>query len=274
MTMSPTLAFGLLFFPELGLTGLAVAGIMGQIVGSILNWNALFSGRSRLHMSLKGFHFDWGLTRRMIRIGIPASVTSMERALSQFIMLGVVASFGVTALGVYTLSQRTDLLANRVISGLAGASGVLVGQNLGASKPERAKQTVRTAMTWAVASQAVFAVLLALFPVAYMSIFNDDSGLHDLGTTWFRILALGYVTMGLSTVLMQCFNTAGDTLVPAVVNIVTIWLVQLPLALVLRDVFDLNSTSVAWAIVAAMFIRLMIYMPYFLSGRWMRAKVI
>jgi putative MATE family efflux protein len=274
MVLSPTLAFGLLFFPEMGLMGLAVSGATGQLVGAVQQWHSLFSGKSRLHITLRGYKVDWELTRRLVRIGIPASVTSMERALSQFVMIGIVASFGVTTLGIYTLSQRTDMLANRVIVGLANASGVLVGQNLGAGQPQRARQTVRLAMLWAFGSQVVFSALLALFPVAYMSIFSSDADMHELGTTWFRILALGYVTMGLSTVLMQCFNTAGDTMIPAAVNIVTIWLVQLPLALLLRDVFDVGSTAVAWAIVAAMLFRLAIYAPYFVSGRWLRAKVL
>jgi Na+-driven multidrug efflux pump len=87
-------------------------------------------------------------------------------------------------------------------------------------------------------------------------------------------MALGFAAMGLGTVLTQCFNTAGDTVFPAVVNLTTIWFVQLPLALVLRDIFDFDSTAVAWSIVAALLLRLVFYIPYFFSDRWMRARVI
>lgn len=274
LVASPVLAFGLWIFPEMGLLGLAIAGIIGQLVGALMNWNSLFSGRSKLQISFSGYRIDWGLYKRLLRLGIPASVTSMERALSQLVMVGMASSFGVTALAVFTLAQRTDLFANRVISGLASASGVLVGQNLGAGRPERARQTVFVALNWTLVSQTVFSLLLAVFPVLYISVFNDDPSLHPLGTTWFRIMAIGYIAMGVTTVLTQTLNTAGDTMIPAIVNMATIWLVQVPLAIILDRVLDVGPTSIAWAIVLALIIRVLLYTPYFLSNRWMRARVL
>jgi Na+-driven multidrug efflux pump len=129
-------------------------------------------------------------------------------------------------------------------------------------------------MKYTLVSQAAFGFILMLFPTAYISIFKNDPALHDLGQTWFQIMAIGYMAMGLGTVLTQCLNTAGDTMIPAIVNMVSIWLIQLPVAIFLRDVLDWDSTAVAWAIVLCLLVRLLIYIPYFLSNRWMRAKVL
>ncbi len=274
IVLSPLLAFGVWIFPDLGLMGLAAARIIGQLEASVLNWNSVCTGRSRLHITLKGYKVDWALNWRLLRLGIPASITSAERSMAQLAMIGVVSSFGVTALGVYSLVQRADILANRIISGLASASGVLVGQNLGADQPQRARKTVLVAINWALVGQTIFALLLATFPVVYISIFSSNNALHGIGTHWFRIIAVGYIAAGVGTILMQALNSAGDTIIPAVVNVGTIWIIQLPVALLLRDVFGFDSTAVAWAIVAALLVRILIYVPYFLSGRWMRSRVL
>jgi Na+-driven multidrug efflux pump len=210
----------------------------------------------------------------MIKIGVPASVTSVQLSVSQIIMLGLVSPFGITAIGAYTLVQRAQQFANMGTMGLGQASGILVGQNLGANHPERAKQTVFWAIGYSIVMQGIFGLFLVTFPTLFISVFSNDPDLLSLAETWLRIQVLGYLAMGTGMIFAQSFNTAGDTIPPAVVNIVTVWAVQLPLALILPDVGNLGPLGIAWAMVIGLSVRLIFYVPYFLSGRWLRVKVI
>ncbi len=274
MTLTPVLGFGFWIFPDMGLAGFGMAMILAQITGAIMNFYALFAGTSRLHLSLRNYRIDPPLLWRLMKIGVPASVTSVQLSVSQIIMLGLVSPFGITAIGAYTLVQRAQQFANMGTMGLGQAAGILVGQNLGAKKPERAKQTVVWAIGYSIVMQGLFGLFLVTFPTLFISVFNNDPDLLSLAETWLRIQVLGYLAMGAGLIFAQSFNTAGDTVPPAVVSVVTVWAVQLPLALILPDVGNLGPLGIAWAMVIGLSVRLLFYVPYFLSGRWLRVKVI
>ena len=214
MTLTPLLGFGLWIFPDMGLAGFGMAMILAQITGAVMNFYALFAGTSRLHLSLRGFRIDPPLLWRLVKIGVPASVTSVQLSVSQIIMLAVVSPFGITAIGAYTLVQRAQQFANMGTMGLGQAAGVLVGQNLGAKRPERARQTVLWAIAYSIVLQGLFGLFLVAFPSLFISIFNSDPDLLSLAETWLRIQVLGYLAMGTGLIFAQSFNTAGDTIPP------------------------------------------------------------
>jgi Na+-driven multidrug efflux pump len=113
--------------------------------------------------------------------------------------------------------------------------------------------------------------MMLAFPKPFLQIFNNDPELLDQAIVWLRIQALGYLVMGSGMVFMQSYNTAGDTLVPMITTLVSIWGVQQPLALLLPGL-GLGAYGIAWAIVIGMAVRLGIYVPYFFYGRWLRIK--
>jgi Na+-driven multidrug efflux pump len=254
--------------------GLALANVLAQLFGVGMNFYALFTGTSRLHLSLNGYHLDFAMLRSLIRVGAPASVTSMERSIAQIVLVGLVASFGDYALAAYALTRRVEMFANLGSQGMGQASGIIVGQSLGAGKPERAKQTVLWATGYVVVMKSIFGAIVFAFPLLFLSIFNQEAELLTVATVWLRIQVVGYLAMGVGQVAMQSFNTAGDTLAPMLVTLVTIWGVQQPLAFYLPHVFDLGQYGIAWAITAAMIARLFFYIPYFFWGPWTKKQLL
>ena len=288
--LSPVLMFGWGFFPDWGLAGAAIANALAQIAGAGMNFYALFAGTSRLRLSLQGYRPDWPLLGRMVRIGAPASVTGMERALAQVILVGLVTPFGDTALAAYSLTSRTQMIANMGSMGVGQAAGIMVGQNLGAKKPERAKSAVLWAMGYVTSVQSVLIGLIVLFPAFFLSVFSNDAELIQNATAWLHIQAVGFFGMAIGMVFQQSFNTAGDTMVPMLVTLASIWGVQQPLALMLSGaaadwtlfgwavpiptVANLGQYGIAWAIVLAIGVRLLIYFPYFIWGPWTKKQVL
>ncbi|HLF09115.1 MAG TPA: MATE family efflux transporter [Dehalococcoidia bacterium] len=274
IVLAPFLAFGWWWFPSFGLMGLAMANVLAQLFGVAMNFHVLFSGTSRLHLSFRGYRLDFGMLGTLVRIGAPASVTSMERSIAQIVLVGLVAVFGDYALAAYSLTRRVEMFANLGSQGMGQASGIIVGQSLGAKKPERAKETVLWASAYVTFMKTVFGALVFAFPLFILSIFNQEPELLSVAVVWLRIQVAGYLAMGVGQVAMQSFNTAGDTLVPMLVTLATIWGVQQPLAFYLPHVGSLGQYGIAWAISIAMIARLFFYVPYFFWGPWTKKQVL
>jgi putative MATE family efflux protein len=270
MVSSPFLVFGLLGAPELGLVGLSLASSLANIAGLVMNTRALLTGRSRLHLRVSEYRLDPRLMLQMVKVGGPAAVTGAERSIAQLIVVGLVAPFGDSALAAYTLTRRLEMFVNLGSQGLGQASGIIVGQSLGAGKPERAKQTVLWASGYVLAIKGCMTAFVFLFPGLVLGVFARDAELLELASTWVRIQAVGYLALGVSQVAMQSFQTAGDTLVPMLVTLLSIWGVQQPLAYFLPHHFGLGQLGIAWAITLAVMVRPLCYVPYFFWGPWMR----
>ena len=106
LVLSPFLIFGWLWFPSLELAGAGAANLIAQTVGVGMNMSALIRGTSRLKLSFSGYYIDYPMIWRILKIGIPASVTGAQRAVSQLIVVFIVAPFGSGALAAFALSRR------------------------------------------------------------------------------------------------------------------------------------------------------------------------
>jgi len=271
--LSPLLIFGPIGFPELGLQGAAIGGMIANSCGSLINLHALFAGKSRLRLRLSEYHFDSKLLWQLAKIGAPAAVNGVERSMAQLVLVYLVAPFGDNALAAYAVTRRVEMFSNLGSAGFGMASGIIVGQSLGASRPERARKTVLWGTAYVLAIKSVFCTVLFFFPEVFLSIFTRDDELLELGATWLRIQLLAYLFMGVGQVMMQSFMTAGATLFPAFVTLVAIWGIEVPLSYLLSDVLGVGQFGIAWAISVAACSRLLFWVPYFLSGRWLRVKL-
>ena len=271
--VSPFLVFGLLGAPEIGIAGAPLAAATGNCLALIIVGRALFTGRTSLHLKWSEFRIDRRLIWEILRIGIPAAVNGAERSIAQLLLVRFVTPFGENALAVYALSRRVEMFANLGSMGFGQASGIIVGQNLGAGKPGRGKQTILWALGYVLTLKTTFTVLLFLFPSVFLSAFTRDPELLELGSTWVRIGCVGFVALGFNNVFQQSFMTAGATTWPMLVTLIALWFIELPLAYILSWPLGMDELGIAWAISIAALVRPVLHVPYFLSNRWMRARV-
>jgi putative MATE family efflux protein len=269
ITLGPCLAFGWLFFPEMGLSGLAMANAGAQLFGVAMNFYALFNGKSMLHLSLKGFRFDLPLMWQLIKVGLPASAATAERTIAQLVLFGLVARFGDFAVAAFTIVNRTDLLSMMAGMGIGQASGIIAGQCLGAGLPERAKKTVKWALVFSTATHLLVGAVLFTFPEFFASLFSEQEEFLGPTSVWLRIQAVALVFMGINVVLMTTLNNVGDTWVAMFVTLFALWGVQQPLALYLPDQWGLGVYGIGVAMVMAHVCRLAIFVPYFRTDRWL-----
>ena len=273
LVLCPFLIFGWWIFPRLGVSGAATANLVGYSLGMALTLWFLFTGRTRLWLTLRDFHLDLNIIWRIVKIGIPAAVMGIQRTLGRFVLVWVMTPFGTLAVAAHTLAQRIEMFLYLPGWGMGMAAGVLVGQNLGAAQPERAEKGGWLAVGLVEGFMLICAVAVLLWAESIIRIFSTETGLVEIASTFIRIEAAGYLVMGFVAVLQMCISGAGDTMPPMLFSLLMIWVVLLPLAFFLPQVTNLGMYGVRWAIVASVVAGAVAYATYFRLGRWKRKKV-
>jgi putative MATE family efflux protein len=273
IALCPFLVFGLWIFPELGVSGAALTGVISQLLGGIAGLWILMAGYSRLHVTFKGFFFDWDNIWRQVKIGIPSSANQMLRSFLGLLITKIIVPFGTFSLAAYVLIQRIDGFLDVGASAIGNAAGALSGQSLGAKKPERAEKTGWLAVGLGTGLMAVISIAIFIWADEVVRIFNSNPGVVALASTLIRIACINYIVIAPASVLTSCLNQVGDTMIPLIASMATMWGIQLPLAYFLPKVFDNGVFGVMWAMVIALSVRAIAYLVYFRTGKWKYRRV-
>jgi Na+-driven multidrug efflux pump len=188
-------------------------------------------------------------------------------------LIRILATFGSTVLAGYVISIRLVLFIILPAWGLSNAAATLVGQNLGAHKPERAERAVWLTGTWNMVFMAIVTVVFVSFAPEIIHIFTRDPDTSAIGIESLRIISYGYVFYAWGMVMMQAFNGAGDTVTPTWINFFCFWLFQIPFAWILAIVLDMGPTGVFLAIALSYSLEAVVGVILFRRGRWKEKKV-
>lgn len=269
----PFLIFGWWIFPRMGVSGAALSNVIAQTLGMSISLWILFSGRTRLQLTLSNFRVDLRIIWRIVKIGIPAGVMGVQRSFGDLALVWLLVPFGTLAVAAHSLYQRVLMVLFLPSWALGMGSGVLVGQNLGARQPGRAERTGWMATGFVEVFILIASIAILLWAEGVIHIFTNEPGLVEIGSAFLRIATAGFLVAGLITVLQQSISGAGDTLPPMIFGLVMVWAVQLPLAYFLPQATTLGVYGVRWAIVAGMLVGAVAYTTYFRLGRWKRKMV-
>jgi putative MATE family efflux protein len=273
VVLCPFLVFGWWIFPKMGVSGAAMTSVVSQTLGGAIGLWFLFSGRTRLRLTFKGFRFDTKLLWRIVKIGIPASINGMERSVVSLVMMWFIKPYGTLAIAAHTIMTRVEMVVLMPGMGFGQASGVLAGQNMGANHPERAEKSGWLGVAMFEVFMVLSAVVIFLWAPGIVRIFNSEAGVVEIGSAFMKIAAVGYFFMGFAAVLADCLNGVGDTVIPMATSLITMWAVQVPLAYFLPNWTGLGVIAVRWAMAAALAMRAITYAIYFRAGRWKRLKL-
>jgi putative MATE family efflux protein len=273
LVLDPCLIFGWGPFPELGVTGSAIATTIGRGCAVVYQFTKLSGGGSRVPVRFNRLLPDFGLMKNLLRISLGGMFQFLVATAAWMLLMSIVGLFGAAAQAGYTIAIRIILVTLLPSWGMSNAAATLVGQNLGAQKPERAEKSVWLAGH----ANAVFLTLVALifivFPEYLIRIFTNDQTVIPYGVDALRYISYGYTFYGYGMVMAAAFNGAGDTYTPTVMNLICFWLIQIPLAYTLARWTGLQTTGVFLAITIAESILAVIAMLVFRRGKWKEQKV-
>ena len=273
MILDPLFIFGWGPVPAMGVTGAAIATTMGRSIGAIYGFWRLFQGRGELKLRLAHFRWDAPLLGQLAGIAGPAGFQYLVPTASWLGLMRIVAFFGGAAIAGYTIAIRIIVFVLLPAWGLSNAAATLVGQNLGAQRPERAEKSVIACGFYNMAFLMTVSVGLILFAEPLVRVFTHEDPAVRVAVECLRILSYGYGFYAWGMVLIQAFNGAGDTRIPTLVNLGCYWVFQLPLAYAWARWWGGGVAGVFWAVPMAELLLAAVAYELFRRGSWKKTIV-
>ena len=271
--LDPILIFGWGPIPAYGLTGAAVATMSGRTLAVLVQLFILFFGYSRIKLALSRFTLDIKLMVKLVVISVGGIGQFLIGTSSWIVLMKLMSRFGTEAIAGYTIAIRVMLFSLMPSWGMSNAAATLVGQNLGAKKPERAEQAVWQTGKYNAFFMGIVSVIYLLFASYIISFFSSAPEVVEFGAMCLKVIALGYIFYAYGMVLTQSFNGAGDTYTPIVINLICFWIYQLPFAYITAIVFGWGPIGILIAITSAEVLISILSFYWFRKGYW-KAKVV
>ena len=257
-----------------GLKGAAMATAVGRSVGVLYQCYYLAKGSNNLKILARHFSIDGDVVRSIFKIGSPAAFQFIIASGSWIVLTHLVAETdGTSASAGYVIAMRNIVFFILPAWGLSNAAATLVGQNLGAGKPERAEQSVLLTARYSAIFTAFVAALFIAIPEPIVRVFTSEEAVIGYGIQALRIIGAGFVFYGVGMVYTQALNGAGDSRIPTIINIICFWLIQIPLAYLLVQGLNLNSLGAFIAIPTSETLIAVLGYFYFKRGKWKEVKV-
>jgi MATE family, multidrug efflux pump len=273
LCLDPCLIFGLGPFPELGVTGAAVATTTGRTIGVVVQIVALSRGVGRIRIRREHLRIDPQIMMNMVRLSGTAVFQILVSTTSYMGVMRILATFGSAALAGSTIAIRIVIFVLLPSWGLSNAAATLVGQNLGAKRPDRAEASVWRACVYNGVLLGVISVFFVTFAEAVVSAFTSDPQVVPIAVKGLRIISGGFVFYACGYVLTQAFNGAGDAVTPTWINIGCCWLGELPFAYLLSHTLGMGPDGAFWAMAVAFSVMSLVAALIFRRGTWKTAKV-
>jgi len=268
MVLGPLFIFGVGPFPRLGVTGAAVGTTIGRSIGVLYQMRQLARRRGRIAVRAGDFFPDPRVLGGLLRLSGSGILQLLIGTGSWLALVRVLAGFGSTALAGYTIGIRVVVFALLPSWGLSNAAATMVGQSLGARKPDRAERSVWMAARYNMWVLGIVGALFVVFAPGIIAIFTRDAGIAPWGVGCLRIVSAGFVFYAYGMVVSNAFNGAGDTWTPTVLNLVCFWMLEVPLAWALSRLPALGPRGVFAAIAVAFSTLALASSLVFRRGRW------
>ncbi len=273
LVLDPCLIFGWGPFPELGIKGAAIATATGRGVAVLWQLWLLFRGNGRIQLRwnfLLPYPDD---ILKLLNLSWSAVLQNLIATASWVVLMRIMARYGSEVLAGYTIAIRILMFCLLPSWGISNAASTLTGQNLGGNRPDRAERAVWTTGKVNVLLLGVISIVLILWPGLFIGFFTTQPGVLQAGIEGLRIVSYGMVAYGMGMVMHQAFNGAGDTRTPLLLNFISFWIIEIPLAWLLAISTGMNEYGIFYAILIAETTLTFLGIILFRRGRWKLKKI-
>lgn len=273
MILDPILIFGWTIFPELDIEGAAWASTIGRGIGVLYQFYYLYYGKSILKIKKSDFKFEFKIIKDIAKISRGEVGQYLISSASWIFIYKIVAEFGTNSISAWTIMLRIIMFAILPAWGLANAAATLVGQNLGAAKPERSERSVWRASYFTIYFMVLLTIIFLFFADNFIGLFTTDKDVIKIGTEALIWIIIGYIFFGFGMVVSQAFNGAGDTRTPTILNLIGYWLIQIPLAWILAVWMNIGMVGIYLTTVIVSFVIVILSVYLFKKGEWKKVVV-
>lgn len=273
--LDPCLIFGWGPFPELGVTGAAVATTTGRGIAVLLQFYILFFGKKRVQIKIKYIKLELQEFVQLIKLSAGGIGQSLIATSSWIFLMRILSQYGSDVVAGYTIAIRIVIFSLLPAWGLSNAAATLVGQNLGAKKPQRAVKSVWIAGIANMIFLGIIGIFLVIFSEYFIRLIagNEETGVIEYGSKALAIISIGFPAYAIGMVMIQALNGAGDTTTPTIINFFTFWMLEIPLAAFLAFYAGFNYNGVFYSILISETVMAFAGIIFFKIGKWKLKEV-
>jgi len=268
LILAPCFVFGLMHFPKLGVTGAACATTLARGIGALYSLSHLFRGQGRVKAHARHWTLQPVIMWKIIKLSASGTFQIFISTASWIGMVRVVSSFGSAAVAGYTIGIRVMLFALFPAFGLSNAAATMVGQSLGAKKPDRAEKAVWLAGLYNLAFLGVMGLIFMVFAPVIIGWFTTDSVVYSYAVACLRTVTSGFLFYAFGMVLTQSFNGAGDTWTPTYINFFVFWVFEIPVAYLFSTVLKMGPQGAFLAVTLSFSALAVVSAIIFRQGHW------
>lgn len=270
-----SLALWFIYGLNMGIDGVGLALLIARIVGALATLYVLYLGKTTLRQSVSDLvHFDGELMGRTLKVGLPA-------ALEQLVMQGgflaaqmfVLSHMPGADIAAYHITISVNTLMQMPVMGMAITTVALVGQNLGAGKPEVAQKVTTTTIKMSVIATGILSLLVAVFARHAANIYTADEEVITLASVAIPLFASCGPVIAFINMLASALRAGGDIYYVMWSGVAGIWLGRLGMALVFVFVLGLGLPGVFYAMMIDFYVRAVLYYLRYKKGKWKTIKV-
>jgi len=267
MALDPCFIYGFAGFPKLGVMGAAVATTTGRSIGVLYQLAMLLGGKGRVAIARRHLRWDGPVLGRLLRLARTSSLQYFIGIASWVSLARINAAFGSAAVAGYTIAIRIIMFALMPSWGICTAAATLVGQNLGAKRPERSERAVWLGGMYNMAFLTLVGIVFFAWAPLLVRLFTDPS-VAPFAEACLKFVSLGYPFYAWGMIMEQAFNGAGDTVTPTWINLFCYWMLQIPLAWGLAQTAGFGPRGVYLAICGAESVLAVVSVILFRRGKW------
>ena len=274
--MDPVLIFGWGVIPAMGVRGAALATLITQAISSLIGLIILFRGKYGIKIQRKDFKPDFWFIKKAFVLGIPSSVEMAIRSLGYVFLMKLVMSFWVIANAAYGAGANVFQLLFIPTLGLSMATSTMVAQNIGARQLDRAQQIAYKSSLIAFLILESAGVLVFIFAPELIGIFIDAQKEPEVIKIWTDLLRFSAFTMwfmGIQFTLTGIFRASGKTTLAMILWIISMFVVEIPLAYLLAYYTSLKVDGVWLAFALVNLIMALICYLIYRKWDWKNTKL-
>ncbi len=270
MNIALDLIFVLVF--HWGIKGVAAATVVSQATAFF----AIIFYMNRYHKFLdfrpRHMVFDKVIFKKSLKIGLPTGFQQTFVAVGFLALYRIVNMFGTSTIAAYSIAVRIDSFAAMPAMNFSSALATFVGQNIGAGKMERVHKGLKATLVMANMVAVAISVLALLFAKPLMEVFTKDQQVVEIGKHYLLIVPVFYIIFATMFSINGVMRGAGDTMIPMVFTIISLWFVRIPASWLLSLKF--GAIGIWWGIPIAWFVSLILAFTYYKTGRWKSKAVV
>ncbi len=273
IVLDPCLIFGIGPFPELGVTGAGIATCTGRALGVMMQFYVFSKKNRKISLDRQSFTIDFKIIKRLLKLSMGGIGQFLIATTSWVGLYRIITAFGDNVVAGYTVAIRIIIFSLLPAWGLSNAASTLVGQNLGAKRSDRAERSVWTISVVNMVFLFIIGVIFYFASTHIVSIITPIQQIREVGILCLKILSFGYIFYALGMVTLQAFNGAGDTYTPTLLNFISFWIIEIPLAYIIAIQFGMDEKGVFLAIVIAESCLGILGLLAFKRGKWKLREV-